>query len=192
MKMIAIIILLLLITGDSHSQTEYRKKTSRKTITIDALLYPPNDIELAWFHLQNAGTRNYCFWKNGTPFVPYDNAGGMWLYDVNFGHLIDTTTKDRKLTAQSNYVIIECSGLSMTPHSINISDRTNLIDLLQKEDRYLLTRNELMAIPATDINDLLSIFPNVYQAQRGGNISVSGARTDGNQYILDGMQLLRR
>ncbi len=73
-----------------------------------------------------------------------------------------------------------------------VKQSTCRTSLMGEQDRYLLTRNELMAIPATEINDVLSIFPNVYQAKRGGNISVSGARTDENQYILDWMQLSRR
>ncbi len=53
-----------------------------------------------------------------------------------------------------------------------------------------LTRDEIKTMPYTDINDMLSIFPTVYQRQRGMGLNVAGARVDGMLYILDGMIIM--
>ncbi|MES2702449.1 MAG: carboxypeptidase-like regulatory domain-containing protein [Bacteroidota bacterium] len=41
---------------------------------------------------------------------------------------------------------------------------------------YKLLRKEINKLPYTDINDMLSMYPGVYQRQRGGDISIYGSR----------------
>jgi len=54
-------------------------------------------------------------------------------------------------------------------------------------DRHIMSKTEIEAVPTTDIADVVANAPGVYQAQRGGNVNVSGGRTTGTTYIIDGV-----
>jgi hypothetical protein len=63
-------------------------------------------------------------------------------------------------------------------------------------DRYTpssfkLKREEIMRMPGTDIRDLLTLSPSVYQMQRGAEVSMSGSRPHGVLYVIDGMWVPR-
>jgi len=60
-----------------------------------------------------------------------------------------------------------------------------LIDLCNPTT-HILTRAEIDQMPYTSINDLIALFPGVYQSRRGDNISIYGSRTNGTNYIIDG------
>jgi hypothetical protein len=54
---------------------------------------------------------------------------------------------------------------------------------IDNPDSHILTREQIDHMPTMQINDLLTIFPGVYQVQRGGGISVFGSRIGTNNYI---------
>ena len=56
----------------------------------------------------------------------------------------------------------------------------------------MMTRNELVKLPSRDVRDAISLSPGVYQAKRGQEANIGGARTGGNLYVEDGVQLQRR
>ncbi len=63
-----------------------------------------------------------------------------------------------------------------------------LIDI-ENPSRQVLLREEILQMPTTDINSMASLFPGVYQSKSGAGLNIYGARTDGNLYIIDGMQI---
>jgi len=52
---------------------------------------------------------------------------------------------------------------------------------------YTLTREQINQMPYTDINDIVSTLPGIYQARRGDAISIEGGRLSGTAYIVDGV-----
>ena len=53
---------------------------------------------------------------------------------------------------------------------------------------YKFTREDLAAMPISDLRDVASLIPGVYQARRGDDLSIFGARSGGTQYIVDGVR----
>ena len=54
---------------------------------------------------------------------------------------------------------------------------------------HILTRNQLDHVLSWySVNDLVSLFPGVYRARRGDDVSIFSSRTNGNSYILDGLR----
>jgi hypothetical protein len=51
---------------------------------------------------------------------------------------------------------------------------------------FTLTREQIDHMPATAIDDLVTIFPGIYQARRGDPISIRG--NSGNAYYIDGVR----
>ncbi len=56
-----------------------------------------------------------------------------------------------------------------------------------KPNSHILTKSEIAEIPTTDVTDIVSQAPGLYQQKRGADISIGGARTDGTVYIIDGV-----
>jgi len=52
----------------------------------------------------------------------------------------------------------------------------------------ILTGKEIEQLPYTNVRDMISLFPGVYQRQLGGDISISGSRMATSHFIIDGMQ----
>ncbi len=52
---------------------------------------------------------------------------------------------------------------------------------------YVLSREEIRRMPYTNVRDIASIFPGIYQQKRGSELNIYAARNDGNRYIVDGM-----
>jgi carboxypeptidase family protein len=68
----------------------------------------------------------------------------------------------------------------------------NFITLsVDQPDHLVLTRREIAELPVSDLRDMLTLMPGVYQQKRGDEVNIFGARADGNLYIADKMQLLR-
>jgi len=71
--------------------------------------------------------------------------------------------------------------------SINILQyRKPLIDQ-DKPSSNVLTKEEIQSAPTTEITDLVSLAPGTYQQQRGNNVYIGGARSDGTTYLIDGV-----
>lgn len=56
----------------------------------------------------------------------------------------------------------------------------------------MMTRKELVELPSRDVRDAISLSPGVYQAKRGQEAQIGGARQGGTLYIIDGVQVMRR
>ena len=54
---------------------------------------------------------------------------------------------------------------------------------------HTLERSEIAAMPTTQVTDMVSTTPGVYQYQRGNDVSIAGGRTSGTIYIIDGVQV---
>jgi hypothetical protein len=52
-----------------------------------------------------------------------------------------------------------------------------------------LRSEEIATMPTEQVNDLTSLTPGLYQQRRGGDLSIGGARSDGTNYIIDGVQV---
>jgi hypothetical protein len=53
----------------------------------------------------------------------------------------------------------------------------------------VLTRKEINQIPTMETKDLVGLTPALYQSQRGKDVNIGGARTDGTLYVIDGVQV---
>ncbi|MFI5196809.1 MAG: carboxypeptidase regulatory-like domain-containing protein [Chitinophagales bacterium] len=53
----------------------------------------------------------------------------------------------------------------------------------------ILNKEEIAVIPTNQVTDLVSTSAGVYQAQRGQDVHISGARNTGTLYIIDGVQV---
>ncbi len=54
---------------------------------------------------------------------------------------------------------------------------------------YVFTREELSKLPISDLYDAISLLPGIYQARRGDDLNIFGARSQGTQYIVDGERM---
>ena len=52
-----------------------------------------------------------------------------------------------------------------------------------------MTSTEIKNKPTTQVADIVSLTPGIYQSQRGKAVSSGGSRTGGNLYIIDGVQV---
>ncbi len=48
---------------------------------------------------------------------------------------------------------------------------------------------DISAMPATELKDVVSLTPPLYQGKRGADVSIGGARTPGTLYVIDGVQV---
>ncbi len=53
----------------------------------------------------------------------------------------------------------------------------------------VLTSEEIRTLPTTEVTDMASLSPALYQHQRGRGVPVGGARACGQLYIIDGVQV---
>jgi len=44
-------------------------------------------------------------------------------------------------------------------------------------------------LPTSDLRDAVSLLPGAYQARRGDDLNIFGARSQGTLYIVDGMRM---
>ena len=76
-------------------------------------------------------------------------------------------------------IIVEaCPLVSLKASTYIYRDPTDLV----------FTHDELASMPVSNLRDVLSVVPGVYQARRGDDISIFGARSGGTQYIIDGIR----
>jgi len=83
-------------------------------------------------------------------------------------------------------------NFDMKKHTVGLTEfvvrsyKKPLVDI-DKPASQILTKEEIAVIPTTQVSDLAATSANVYQAQRGGGLNIGGARSDGTQYIVDGV-----
>ena len=53
----------------------------------------------------------------------------------------------------------------------------------------VITSEEISTMPTTEINDIQSLSPGMYQSRRGTQISIGGARNSGTTYMIDGVMV---
>ncbi len=65
------------------------------------------------------------------------------------------------------------------------------IPLINQEDpgSHILSGEQIAKVPTNSVADLVSLNPGLYQAQRGSDVNIGGARTSGTQYIIDGVMV---
>jgi hypothetical protein len=63
--------------------------------------------------------------------------------------------------------------------------------LINQDDpgSHVLTSEEIKNVPTTEVTDLVSLSPGLYQKQRGAQVNIGGARSEGTLYIIDGVQV---
>lgn len=61
--------------------------------------------------------------------------------------------------------------------------------LINKQSGVTLQSQEIKRLPTTQVSDIASLNPGIYQQQRGRGISIGGARKTGTLYIIDGVQV---
>lgn len=61
--------------------------------------------------------------------------------------------------------------------------------LINKQSGVTLQSQEIKRLPTTQVSDMASLSPGVYQQQRGRGIPIGGARKTGTLYIIDGVQV---
>ncbi len=54
---------------------------------------------------------------------------------------------------------------------------------------HIMTKEEINVIPTTEVTDLVSLSPGLYQQKRGTDVNIGGARSTGTLYIIDGVQV---
>jgi len=54
---------------------------------------------------------------------------------------------------------------------------------------HTMTRSEISSVATTEITDVASLTPGMFQSQRGKGVSIGGARKTGTLYIIDGVQV---
>ncbi len=55
----------------------------------------------------------------------------------------------------------------------------------------VFTREEIRRMPTTNISDIVSLTPGVYQKRRGDDVIIFGGRNLGDMIVLDGMQIMQ-
>jgi len=76
---------------------------------------------------------------------------------------------------------------STTLHEFKvIAYKKPLVDM-DKPASQILNKEEINALPTTQVSDIAATAANVYQSQRGASLSIGGARSAGTQYIVDGV-----
>jgi hypothetical protein len=86
-----------------------------------------------------------------------------------------------------NFTMAKPKGIGLK-EAIIIRYKKPLVDI-EKPDAHVLTKEEINVIPTTQVTDLVSLTPGVYQKQRGSEANIGGARTSGTLYIVDGVQV---
>jgi len=132
-------------------------------------------------------------------------GGNVTDYDGNYTiKPLDPGSYD-VLVIYQGFDSIEITGVSVSPNlgtnqNFQMTRHTNvvkgefiikaykkpLVDQ-EKPDAHILTKSEIDVIPTTQVSDIVSTTPGVYQQQRGANVSMGGARNTGTQYIIDGV-----
>lgn len=79
------------------------------------------------------------------------------------------------------------TGVNNAGSAVNSTNYYRTDRTVYNPSDYTYNREEINQMPYRSINDIVSLQPGVYQNHSGAAISVYGARSDGNQYIADGM-----
>jgi hypothetical protein len=84
-------------------------------------------------------------------------------------------------------------SLQQATNTINehvvIAYKVPLIDKYAPGGSTTITSEQIEKMPTRDIQDIAATSAGVYQAQRGGDLSLGGGRTEGTLYIIDGVQV---
>jgi len=89
------------------------------------------------------------------------------------------------------YVIESCLDMKVTPGRSLGSDRAAKPHYHSDSHHLFVGKQDLDQIPERDPRDVISMMPGVYQAKRGGDLSIGGSRPGGTLYIIDGVQIMR-
>ena len=76
---------------------------------------------------------------------------------------------------------------STTLKEITVTYKKPLIDPYKVD--HIVTAEEIKQKPTNQVADIVALTPGIYQSQRGKAVSSGGARTSGNIYIIDGVQV---
>lgn len=82
------------------------------------------------------------------------------------------------------YIIDDCMIICPLP---TIIDWDPPLTSLDYPTSHIMDRALIHQVPLSNTNDLISLFPGVYQSRRGDALSIFGGREDGNLYIVDGV-----
>ncbi len=88
----------------------------------------------------------------------------------------------------TQYIIDGCMVQPLILAAVLPETNTHLHSRLANPSIHRFSRAELTAMPVTDLRDAISLLPGVYQARRGDDLSIFGARISGTQYAIDGIR----
>ena len=112
-------------------------------------------------------------------------------YDVTFSYVGCET---KTVTG----VFISPGGQTQLNQTLEPAGHTNLKEVIVRYEKPLttpygggnvLTGKEIKQKPTTQTADLVAQSPGIYQQKRNGTVNADGGRSDGNLYIIDGVQV---
>lgn len=89
-------------------------------------------------------------------------------------------------------------GRGRTEQNINMLPASNQLQevrivwkkpLTNRQSGMTLGSQEIKSLPTTQVSDIASLSPSIYQQKRGRGIPIGGARKTGTLYIIDGVQV---
>ncbi len=106
-------------------------------------------------------------------YIGYDS---IWVKGVPVSP--DGTTKiNREMKKPSTGILLKVATVTAYKNPV-ISDNPG---------KTAFSTADIAKLPTTNVNDIASQAANTYQAQRGGGLSLGGARQEGTVYIIDGV-----
>ncbi len=83
---------------------------------------------------------------------------------------------------------------SMSPHAVDVKLKKEITVRSFKKPlvgsiNHVMGAEEMKVLPTTQVADAAAMSPGSYQQKRGGEINMSGARSEGTLYIIDGVQV---
>lgn len=115
-------------------------------------------------------------------------------YEITVKSLGNKTIKVEKVLVSPEKMTVQ--DFAMQPASSTVIEefvvRTYKVPLIDREKpgtNTILTSEQIEKLPTRNTNDAASLSAGAYQQKNGGAISINGARSNGTQYIVDGMQV---
>ncbi|HXS38303.1 MAG TPA: carboxypeptidase regulatory-like domain-containing protein [Flavipsychrobacter sp.] len=115
-------------------------------------------------------------------------------YDVTVKGLNykETTITDVIVSADKTTALnftLQTNTTTLTEHVVT-AYKVPLVDKYNPGGQQIITSDQIEKLPTRQTNDVIATAPGVYQSKSGGSISIEGGRSDGNNYIVDGVLTL--
>ena len=91
------------------------------------------------------------------------------------------------ITSAQNFIMKKPSGKEL--HVFEVKEFKKKLVNVDNPGSRIMDATDIAKVPTNEVTDLVGITGGSYQAKRGSDVNMGGARTSGTQYIIDGVMV---